>query len=486
MADRIFDIQSFTGWEADNIYKWPENSFYSSDWIEVRKDLSYATLSSKHVDTGWTVSGNITCIANLSELGIAWGGIVICTSSGNVYLNGVLKNTFTSNTRVDWIGVMTNSTGSQFVYYYSTPVAGAWVIHRSTSSLSTFIQGHRSYAATGTIYNDNSIIQIINNNGLLYATICNCIVELDKTEVVSNALILPTEESIYGFTQFQNNFKIYTNLGNSWVQYFWDGEANLPYYRQLWNNQRVLWVVNDGGLDYAILWYDRYYSDLYLIQGTQKSELRVNQENTSWARFFRGNISIREGIVYISGGRSWAWEEGVYTYGNYYPGTNKSLSRIINDSDIILLHAHDSQYSYFTTATNNKIYKIEHGVVPSNLGYVSTGNLQTLMINGQMIEEFSIKKIKIAYKLKTGTSIGVYIRKDESASFSLIKTLDFATYGGKKSYTIVQQEISSANLWNMEEFQIKLVLNAWSNWSIYAYTPSVGRVVAYADIVNDQ
>ena len=82
------------------------------------------------------------------------------------------------------------------------------------------------------------------------------------------------------------------------------------------------------------------------------------------------------------------------------------------------------------------------------------------MLNGQMIEELSIKKIKIAYKLKTGTSIGVYIRKDESASFSLIKTLDFATYGTKKTYTIVQQEISAASLGNIEEFQIKLVLNA--------------------------
>lgn len=45
-----------------------------------------------------------------------------------------------------------------------------------------------------------------------------------------------------------------------------------------------------------------------------------------------------------------------------------------------------------------------------------------------MIEEMVLDKIKIAFKLKTNTSILVYVRSDESSSYSLIKTLDFATY----------------------------------------------------------
>jgi len=484
MTKRVFDIQSFIGWEADDIAKWPANSFYASEWVEVRKDLSYAKLESKLVDTWWTFSGNISCIANLAELWISWGWIVVCTSSGNVYLNGVLKNTFASNTRVDGIGVMTNNTWSQFVYYYSAPVAWVWVIHRSNSSLSTFNLAYKSYTATWTVFNDKDEIQVISNNGNLYAAINNCIVELDKSEVVSNALVLPTEESIYWFTQFQNNFKIYTNIGNSWVQYFWNWTDVLPFYRQIWNNSRILGVVNDGWNDYAVLWYDRYYSDLYLIQGTQKSEVRVDKENASWARFLRWNMTIRQGIVYISGGRSGSWE-GVYTYGNYYPGTNKSLVRLVSLTDTILLHAHDSQYTYFTTASDNKVYKIENDTTPSNLWYVDSGNIQTLMQRGQMIEEMVIDKIKIALKLQPNTRILVYIRSDESSSYILIKDLDFATYQNKKTYTMRHSEISQTALGNITEFQLKIELVSGSDGSINAYTPSVWRVVVYADTVND-
>jgi len=61
-------------------------------------------------------------------------------------------------------------------------------------------------------------------------------------------------------------------------------------------------VVNDGANDYAVLGYNASYSDLYIISGTQKQELRVNLEAAGYARTLDGYLSIREAIVYISGG----------------------------------------------------------------------------------------------------------------------------------------------------------------------------------------
>lgn len=104
------------------------------------------------------------------------------------------------------------------------------------------------------------------------------------------------------------------------MQYTWDGVSESPNTRQEWKNQPILGIVNDGALDYAILGFNENYADLYLIQGTQKSELRVNLEASADARVFGSYLSIREGIVYISGGKTGQSDNyGVYTYGNYFP-----------------------------------------------------------------------------------------------------------------------------------------------------------------------
>ena len=79
-------------------------------------------------------------------------------------------------------------------------------------------------------------------------------------------------------------------------------------------------ATNDGAFDYAVLGFNANYSDLYLISGTQKQELRVNLESATSSRTLNRYMSIREAIVYISGGSSGeSTLNGVYTFGNYYP-----------------------------------------------------------------------------------------------------------------------------------------------------------------------
>jgi hypothetical protein len=62
----------------------------------------------------------------------------------------------------------------------------------------------------------------------------------DTGNGTNGSITLPQGEYITGFTQFQDSFKIYTRLGNTGVQYGWDGFAIAPTYRQEWRNQPIL------------------------------------------------------------------------------------------------------------------------------------------------------------------------------------------------------------------------------------------------------
>lgn len=58
--------------------------------------MSGMELSSALVDTTWSIDGTITYMENLEKFGLS--GIVVCTSTGKVYLDGTLKQTFATGT----------------------------------------------------------------------------------------------------------------------------------------------------------------------------------------------------------------------------------------------------------------------------------------------------------------------------------------------------------------------------------------------------
>ena len=97
MIERIWDIQSFKGGESDDIYQGPKDSFYFGENVDVRKDLSATILAPKLNDVGWTISGTMTAMANLETLGVGTtSGIIVCTATGRIYLNGTLKHTLST------------------------------------------------------------------------------------------------------------------------------------------------------------------------------------------------------------------------------------------------------------------------------------------------------------------------------------------------------------------------------------------------------
>jgi len=319
--ERIWQINGFDWGESDDLIKWPANSFFAWENIDVRTNLSATKLSPKLEDSWWVFDDNISFMTNLETLWVSWWGIVVCLENGKIYLDGTLKTTLATWTaahdKVKWIGVNIDTGWTQYVYYISKTSSWSWEIHRSTTDLATFNVWYKSYTVTSWAV---SFVWTINDSWLLYIAVKNKILLMDDTEVVQDFLILPAQEEVKWFTQFQGNFKVYTNAQQTGVQYVWDWSTEAPSYRQEWINQPILWVVNDWAFDYAVLWFNENYSDLYLISGTQRQELRVNLETAAYSRILNWFLSIREGIVYISWGKTWqSTNEGIYTYGNYYP-----------------------------------------------------------------------------------------------------------------------------------------------------------------------
>lgn len=485
--ERIWDIQWFSGGESDDIFRWPKDSFYSGENIEVRKNLSWVQLSSKLTDTWWTIDWTVTAMENLETLWVGTtSGVIVCTSTGKVYLNGTLKQTISTWT-TEWnqiIGIWLLTVSSvQYIYYVTKTSSWAGKIHRSTTDLATFNISYKSFTVpTASI----TRAFCINSGDYLRIWVKNKIINLyNVAEVVSDALVLPEKEEITGFTQFQNTYKIYTKLWNTWVQYTWDGSDTLPSYKQIWENSPVLGVINDWAFDYAILWFSSAYSGLYLISGTQKQEVRMNLEASAYSRLLAGNLSIRKWQIYISGGGTGESSNyGIFTYGNYYPWTQKSLVQQYSlSTNAFSFHCHSTAESYFANA-DGKIWYIEHNNPPTTTGMATSGYIVSQMYQWFLWEEKTFKKMKIGFKLETNTSILIYLRTSLWGSWSLAKTLDYATYWTKKWATIIANEITSLALGNFNELQMKIVLNYWGAWQI-SKTPTVSRVVTFLEVVNN-
>jgi hypothetical protein len=473
--EKIFDIQSFIWWESDSFYKWPAFSFYSWENINIRKNLEWITLSSMLEDTGWSIDWNVTCMVNLETLWVRNWWIVVCTDTGKIYLDWESKYTLTNFIRVIWIWVM-YTWWVQYVYYVSQTSSWSGKIHRSTTDLApaTFIESHRSY--TTSVWIVQKAI-IINAWWWLYIATKNKVIELDYLEVVRDLLVLTENEKIVWFTSFQNTYRIYSNLENSWIQYIWDWASMFADYKQIWENQSILWIQNDWPYDYAILWFNQSYSDLYLISWTQKQELRVNLENSLKSRKLDWYLSIREWILYISWWQSWESNNyWIYTYWNYYPWTPKSLVQEYSKSiSYFTFHSHSVANSYFV-CNDWKIYKTLHNNPPDT--YASSWEVVSQVFQWNVWDEMTYKLWKISFKLNTW-EIKIYVRTDIEHSWTLFKTISNANYNTVKRLRLDVNEFKALWLWNFTEIQFKFVLTKWSTW-----TPLLKRATFWFDTLE--
>lgn len=485
MAQKILDIQGYIGWEADTMERWAKDTFYQAENVEIRKNLTGVELAAKVVDTGWSINGDILFIESLKSLWVSGGWVVVCTDTGRVYLDWVLKQTINTGTsahnRILCFGVNEDLAGTQYVYYVTLTSSGTGKIHRSTTDLNTWNISYRTF--TTSAGNPEKMF-MINNTGIMYIFAKNYVYIMEKNETVVEYMILPNLEEIRGVSMYLWNFRIYTNTVNSWVQYTWDGVSESPNTRQEWKNQPILGIVNDGAIGYAILGFNENYADLYLIQGTQKSELRVNLEASADARVFGSYLSIREGIVYISGGKTGQSDNyGVYTYGNYFPWTPKSLVQQFTLPARVLWHAHEITESYFA-CTDDKVYKVQHN--SALLEHADSGYIVSLVYDGGLLwEEMNLSRIKTAFKLNWW-EIKLYVRTTFDGSWRLFKTIDNFTYGASRKCYIYLQEINealSSPLWSFQEIQFKFELTR-AVW-VAQSTPILKRFTAWFETTNN-
>jgi len=468
---KIFDIQWFDWWEGDDIYRLPSNWFYAGENIEIRKDLSWIQLSALLEDTWWNFDWNITCIVALDTLWVSGWGIVVCTDTGKIYLNGTLKKTLASSYK-DVLNIWVNiSSWVQYVYYVTKNSFGTGKIHRSTTNINTWVEDHREYTvATG----NTGYAWIINNTWLLYIAIQNKVFILDEDEILYDYFIIPDKEWIKFISQFQDTFKVYANNVNTGIQYIWDGASTNPTYRQEWYNQPILWWVNDWSYDYVILGFNENYSDLYQVAGTQKQEIRSNLETSTLSRVLNWFLSIRQWIVYISWWKSWESSNyGIYTYGNYYPWARKSLVQSHSwTSNAFLWHCHSETNSYFACA-DDKVYKVSHNNPPTS--YATNWYIESWVYQGDVWSEMNFDKVRIGYKLNGGTII-VKVRTGFWNTWKTIKTI---TDGSAK--LITTNEVNTA-LWtwlgNFYEFQVRLELTSWT------WTPIVRRCTTWLNTTD--
>lgn len=482
MAERIFDIQSFIWWEADSSSKWPDNSFYSAENVEIRRDLQWVRLSSA-LETYWTYDASIIYMTTQTELWV-WTNPIICLSNWKVYFGATnvftLAEATTEYNKIIWIGYQ-NVSWTEYLYYFTDTSSWTWKVHRTDidwNSISTNV-------LTYTVKQQSEDVRAycINYTWNLYVATSNKVFIMDNTWVLEEALELESNWFISWFTQFQDRFNIYMNKRYAtWKQYVWSWvDWTEPYYAQEWYWLPVLWITNDWSSDYWILWPWWTYTDVYQIPWTQKWELRVTNEWDTNSRELNSYISNRQWILYISWWKSWESSNyWIYTYWNYFPWTPKSLVQQFSwTTSQFKYQAHTTDRTYFACA-DNKVYYIIHDFIPIN--YASSWYIITKLYEENAWEEKKITKIKVWFKLQTQSSIKIYIRKEVWDSWLLVKTIDYTTYQNKRTCTISPAEINSVNLWNFTTLQIKSELIAWTSTD---YTPILKRITTFMETVNE-
>ena len=212
---RIHDIQGFSWWEWDDIYKWPANSFYSWENAEIRKKLNCVYATPKLVDTGWIFDDDIVYMDNLEKFWLSW--IIVCLENWKIYVNwwsetaGALKytlNTWTSNHNiVRWIWKLKLASWTTYLYFFSDISSWEWKIHRATTDFTTFVQLHRTFNVYWWLTLDK--ISILNEPTRLIFWVRDKVFELDNLEVVNEFLTFDEDKEICFISKYGLKYRVY-------------------------------------------------------------------------------------------------------------------------------------------------------------------------------------------------------------------------------------------------------------------------------------
>lgn len=199
MAVKTWTWDRFYGGESDYQRMMADSDvtkFQSGTYsIDARSEPDGVKLLSVQTEYG-SYDSNPIAFLDLAEYGS--NGKIVCLTNGKVYLDGTLKHTFAGNKDVTAMFVMTYS-GTQYVYYVATDT-----IHRSTLSLGTFVEDIVAFDGESA-----KKFAIRFPLGFFITSGSHNVYQLDNTQVITKVIALPDDGYITGFTNFQDQYKVY-------------------------------------------------------------------------------------------------------------------------------------------------------------------------------------------------------------------------------------------------------------------------------------
>jgi len=460
--------------EWDGFYDWPAQSFRAGSNLETKQIENGACACSVLVDTLVSYTGNILSINKYRNRCFA----TLSWTTTKIYDWWVFEFNMASwdntDNQVLWFWTLKRNADSiTYSYWFSKTTFWVGKIHRFATDFTSATYNIKEFAiATPWVSTKNMTVLPVANR--IIFSIWNTIFELSDLEVVKTLVILPNETSIIWITKYWDTYKVYYN----WERYsWWPIDSYVAYWDWFdsafdslatYTNSPIRMVVSDDwAFDYVSFWWT-YTSDLYYVWWLNRwKPIITNIEQSTWnTRVFWTIWAIREGIIYMVWVRKWTtWNDNtIYSYWNYYAGTNNQLVPE-NIGKRITWMAVNDQYLECYCDDDGKIYT-KSFFFASAPEWTATIYTYPLLWNYWISSEKTISSIYIPYFLYNNSDhIKIYYRKDATPydtntdGRTLIKDITGADYKAKRGCIVHRSELSAISLWDfyMLEYKIEIV-----------------------------
>lgn len=294
-------------------------------------------------------------------------------------------------------------------------------------------------------YENNGYITCINelNEYIVIGTGSNKIYYWDKKSPSFTLFLSLQEKDVNSIRVIDNIAYIFmANSGNIYQANLVSSGLLLKIPEQITGEYyKYIFGVSEVKVNYSVL-YKREILFSISIQGTDIMSNYLMSYNIDSKKLTKKNIS--------SFGET--SERSANSYGKIY-----SIFPV-GDNILISSSSYDISDDAYTYAIESLLYKalILSGatlyyVYDGNEPYIITGLLSIGDVYNK--KTFRELQISVARNLATGQGVSVYYRRDDNSSWTLLKTIDFATYGAIKDIKV------EAPLSDVIDLQLKITLD---------------------------
>jgi hypothetical protein len=345
------------------------------------------------------------------------------------------------------------------------------------------------YFSNGTSVFNTSRVRV----GLIEENVGKTFDPADTTtfSVVPDAIELSNLDS-KGFVQSINEINDRLILGTqSNNVYFWDRKSILPYSVVNMPEQNTTGIFVKEGIIYAFCGYsgiiyqlgESYYNDIASIP-EHLFDTKYT-ESTSYATLsfidLIDSISVKDELLFS------IEVSGKCYLMSYNTRTRKLIKKNISSYGETLTTGSQPGRIYKiisldkTTITRNIFLSSKKEASPDTLAiesyyddnvlkvldddsaYITTG----LMSVGEVYNKKTFRQLSLSFlrELTTGQSIKIYYRRNDNGAWTLLKTIDYNTYGAIKDIKV------DAVLSDVIDLQIKIVINGYNSTNYFGTSP---------------